>query len=224
MKVKPQEPKAWSYTALTGFETCARRHYILRVAKLVTEPEGEALKWGNEVHKAIENRIMQGTILPKNMQNFTGIVDKLLNTDAQVIAEQQLAVNKDLEPVEWFAKDVWCRGVIDAAVFKDGTAVLIDWKTGKMKPEMEQLKLFAALAFAHYPEIHKVKTVFAWLKDNKVTAEVFTRSQEADIWNEFSARVARFDNAFTSGKWPAKPSGLCKRWCPVGKQHCEFCG
>ena len=55
-------------------------------------------------------------------------------------------------------EDVWVRGVIDIGVIGSDTAYLLDWKTGKHRPDSDQLKLFAALAFAIYPWISNVVT------------------------------------------------------------------
>ena len=98
------------------------------------------------------------------------------------------------------------------------------WKTGKRKPNSDQLMLFAALAFAYYPWIEKVVCGFIWLKDSSFDKEIYTREQIQEIWSEFLPRVDRLEIAFNEDKWQAKPSGLCRNWCPVGKKLCEFCG
>jgi hypothetical protein len=122
------------------------------------------------------------------------------------------------------AKNVWCRGIIDIGVVGSKKAYLLDWKTGKHKPNSDQLMLFAALAFAYYPWIEKVVCGFIWLKDSKFDKEIYTREQIQEIWSEFLPRVDRLEIAFNEDKWQAKPSGLCRNWCPVGKKLCEFCG
>jgi hypothetical protein len=221
-------PKPWSYTALTSFETCPRRHYLTRATKTVKEPEGEALVWGRRVHEALEHRLQLHKPLPAELKQYEPIVAKLLDKPAVRFVEEQIALTKEFDRTPWFSKEVWVRGAFDLALqYADNPAydmLIIDWKTGKVKPDSDQLKLFAALAFTVYPQVNTVKTAFVWLKDSKITPEMFTRDQSSEIWAEFSARVARLDNAYTTGKWPAKPSGLCRRWCPVGKRHCEFCG
>ena len=99
-----------------------------------------------------------------------------------------------------------------------------DWKTGKVKPDSSQLKLFAGITFALHPEVEKISTGFLWLAYDRNTIAEFKRSDVPDIWNEFLPRVLRLENAYTKDKWEAKPSGLCRAWCPVGKNLCDFCG
>ena len=75
-----------------------------------------------------------------------------------------------------------------------------------------------------YPWVDKVVTGFIWLKTSEFDKEVFTREQLPEIWSEFMPRLARVAIAYDQDKWTPKPSGLCKKWCPVGRQLCEFCG
>ena len=135
-----------------------------------------------------------------------------------------MALNKNFRPTKWMAKDVWVRGIIDLGVIGSKKALLLDWKTGKHRPDSNQLMLFAAFAFAYYPWLEHVTTGFIWLKDSKFDKQEFTKDQVTDIWNEFIPRVQRIEAAYDKDKWIAKPSGLCKNWCPVGKKLCEFCG
>lgn len=93
--------------------------------------------------------------------------------------------------------------------------------TGKPKPDADQLKLFAAAAFALHPRASTVKTGYAWLAYNKLDTETFHRGDEAGIWQEFLPRIQRMDEAIARNDHPPKPSGLCG-WCPVGSNMCEF--
>jgi len=219
-------PPPWSYSSLTSFETCPRRHYLTRVSKQVTEPQSDAIIWGNEVHKALELRIAQGKPLPKHMERYEHMVQRLLSKSLDdVLTEQQLAVNYSLQPTDWWGKDAWCRGVVDLIIVNGSTAILLDWKTGKnIKPDSDQLKLFAALTMAHKPEVTKTRTGFVWLAQSKLTAERYAREDTPLIWQSFSPRVKRLEQAYEKDQWPAKPSGLCRAWCPVGRSNCEFCG
>ena len=54
--------------------------------------------------------------------------------------------------------------------------------------------------------------------------EVFTQDDKPVIFQEFAARVHRMETSEKKDDWPARPSGLCKSWCPVGKALCDHCG
>ena len=216
--------KPWSYSALNAFETCPRRYQLTRVTKEAREKQTEATLWGNRVHKALEDFAKGEKALPKELKKYERYVKKILSYEGKRVIETRMAINNNFRPTKWKAKDVWCRGIIDIGVVGSDTAYLLDWKTGKRKPDSDQLKLFAVLAFAHYPWIEKVTTGFIWLKDSKFDKEVFTRDQVMEIWEEFLPRLQRLETAFVDDKWQPKPSGLCKNWCPVGSKLCEFCG
>ena len=213
---------AWSYTALTGFETCPRRHYETRVAKRIKEPETEALRWGNSVHKALENRVKTNKPLPVGMTHWEPLVQKITAPKGEVLAEQQIALTDLLHPTGWFDKDVWVRGVIDFSVLQDDKAIALDYKTGKMKPDSSQMQLFAALMMHKYRDIKKIVTGFVWLKEKRITKETFTRDDLSRIWDGFIPRVKRLEHAFEANEWPEKPSGLCRNWCPC--TNCQFNG
>ena len=217
-------PFAWSYSALTNFEQCPRKHNITRIEKTVTEPETEALTWGNRVHKALENRLKGGAPLTGSLRQFEPYAKAVLAQDGEVIAEQRLALSRDRDPVAFFSRTtpVWVRAVVDFVVDNGEDVFVGDWKTGKYKPDNDQLRLFAAVIFHHYPKAKRVKTGFFWLKgDGKPTTEIFLREDVAHIWQDFLPRAERMEKMIADKDFPARPSGLCRSWCPVGPNNCE---
>jgi hypothetical protein len=110
------KPIAWSYTALTAFETCPKQFYHTRVAKDVPNPPGEAALWGQRVHKGLEDRVKDKTPLPPSLSGYEALAAKFDNAPGTVIVEQQICIDKNMQPTEWFSKTAWCRGVIDVGV------------------------------------------------------------------------------------------------------------
>jgi hypothetical protein len=206
---------AWSYTALTGYETCPKQHYHLKVAKDVREEPSKAMKEGNRVHKALEERVRDKKKLPGNLSQHENLCKRFDSTSGEVSVELKLGVNQNLEPTTFFGSDVWLRGVLDVIVTKGKLAKVFDYKTGKRKPNSEQLKLFAAITFASYPKIERVDTAFLWLNTHEIDKASFTKDDEDIIWREFEPRVEKMTDAYESGDFPARPSGLCRGWCPV---------
>lgn len=225
MKVLP-----WSHSAMNDFETCAKAYFHKRIAKDVVETQGDAAAWGDEAHKFIEYELKRQngtTLAPEQLDaiakgklmyfnTYMPWIDTLFAMEPdQLLPEQQLAINKELQPCDWMDKRVWCRGIIDVLLIKGDRARAIDWKTGKRKPNSRQLKLFALLIFIHYPQVMKVKTDFIWLATNEIDSEHFTRNQEAELWQEFLPSLAAYNKAFKEETFPPKKSGLCAGWCPV---------
>ena len=221
---KPPTVVPWSYSSLTSFETCPRRHYLTRITKQVVEPQTDALTFGNKVHKELELATKGEKPLSAGFQNYKPLVDKLRAAPGRKLIEYKFGLTRSFKPTGFFDKDVWVRGAIDYAAVTEQKATVLDHKTGKPKVDMDQLRLFAGAALKLFPQVEQVKTGYIWLGYNKVDSESFKRGDEAEIWEDFSSRVIRMERALDKNDWPPKPSGLCRQWCHVGSKLCEFCG
>lgn len=166
----------WSYSSLTSYETCPKRYFHIKVAKDVVDVPGEAARWGSTVHKHLEDRVRDGTPLPASISSYEPLVAKIANSPNEKLIECEMAVTRDLKPTEWTAPDAWCRGIVDVGLLTGKRALLLDWKTGKRKPESTQLQLFAGLAFSHHPHLEHVSTGFVWLQANKIDKANFAKS------------------------------------------------
>jgi hypothetical protein len=218
---------AWSYSALTSFETCPFRHFKTRIEKSVADPPGEAAQWGTRVHKVLEDRLKAGPDSPITgvmacYEPYAAKVEQLRAPTGVLHAEQRIALTEDLTMTGYFSKDVWLRVVVDVTVNNRSMVVALDWKTGKRKTDTGQLELTAAAMASVYPHAEKFKTGYVWLKDKVFDAEDFTPDDAPRIWSKFVPRVQRLEKAVQSGDFPKKPSGLCRKWCPV--KECEFHG
>lgn len=216
--------KSWSHSALNQFENCPRQYYLLRVSKQAKDVKGEAAIWGDTVHKHLEARAKDGTALPPYLTHLDPIVARILAAPGKKLVEHKITITHDYRPTSWFAKDAWCRSIIDIGVVDGTEATLLDYKTGKRKPDSDQMALFAGMAFCEYPNVEVINTGFIWIKDRKVDRDRFTRKDAPSIWQEFLPRLKRLEHAFATDTWPAQPSGLCKKYCPVGKALCQHCG
>lgn len=224
MAAKTGKALPWSYSSLTAYETCPRRFYLTRISKQVSEPQTEATLHGNEVHKALEKYVGGLAGLPQKYEGYKPMADKLRMTPGKKLLEYRFGITKGLQPTEFFARDVWCRGVLDVCIVKDSEAIVLDYKTGKRKPDMDQLRLFAGAALSLWKHVGIVKTGYLWLQSNTLDTEVFQRDDVVPIFQDFAARVHRMESSEKRDDWPARPSGLCKAWCPVGRELCDHCG
>lgn len=221
------KPLAWSFSALNSYETCPWRYYLTKVTKEVKEPMTEVLREGQKAHKALELHVNGTKWLPDEYQAWVPLAEKFKAAPGTKLTEYRVALNRDLRPVDYFAKDVWVRCVYDLAVTREKSVSVWDYKTGKRKEGFDQLKLFAASAFSVFPYAEKVHTGYLWLnepKESMVQTETWEPGDAPNIWKEFSIRVERMEESAANGHWPKQPSGLCRKWCPVGKAKCEHCG
>lgn len=218
---KPKE-FSWSYSRLKNFETCAKRYHAIDVAKTYKEEEGEALLWGNTVHKALADRLEKKIPLPKGMQDYEKWAEPMLSSDGKLLVEQKLAINRQFGPEEWFSDRAWYRGIGDVIKIVGPVALIVDWKTGKIIEDGSQLALMAQCVFAHYPEVMRVRSEFIWLKEDASTRADFKRDDMVKVWAGLLPRVETLENAHKAMEFPPKPGGLCKRWCVV--QSCPHYG
>lgn len=135
----------WSYSSLTAYETCPRRYYHTRVAKDIVEPETQALTWGNAVHKALELRAKENKPLPTGMEHWEPLIAKIIGAGGEVFTEKQIALTKSFTPCDWFADDVWVRGVVDIGVVKGPLLVALDYKGFPLDTELPTPAGFAPI-------------------------------------------------------------------------------
>jgi hypothetical protein len=218
----PSKPVAWSFSALSSFQTCARKHYETKVAKNFPDEMGEAGKWGNYVHQMLDARIGRKQPLPEKIAQYEPLAAKFDRMTGEVFSERKITLNKDMEEVSWFAKDAWLRVILDISVLNGKKGFVGDWKTGKRKMDIDQLKLFAAVMFTVHPHLEEVQAGYIWLKDRKIDKEKFYRRDLPELWQHFAPQVQRLVRAHKEQKWPENPSGLCRAYCPV--ITCDFNG
>lgn len=208
------KPFAWSFSALTTYELCPKKYYHLYIAKDVKDEDSSWAADGKIVHDAMRQRVMKGTSLPVNLRHFEKVAARFAAAQGDKYAEMKLAINRQFEPVDYFAADVWCRANIDLAIVQGTTAIVVDWKTGKVKDNPTQMALSAAILARWMPEIGLFKTVFVWLQSGELTPKNYTLSKFTPVWNDLLPRAAKIEAARKTTDFPAIEGKLCG-YCPV---------
>lgn len=216
-----KKPFYWSWSRLQSYETCAKQFYHTDISKDVPKTTSEAQTWGNSVHNALAARIMNAKPLPSGMDQYEPWVTRVMKdwdrTKVTINCELKLAITSDFEPCGYFdkQKQVWLRVVADVLKRADDVALLVDWKTGKRKDDLDQLALSAAIVFAHYPEVQAIRSEFVWLQEDVTTSAKVHRSHLPEIWQRLLPRVHKMEKAIDLSDFAPNPSGLCKRHCHV---------
>lgn len=215
----------YSYSSLTSFETCAHKHYMEKVAKLVKRPEYKQAADGIALHSQAEQFIVdskpfEGIYAPKVMSVVNDMKKNV--EDAVIGTEVKLCVTRDMQPCDWFAKNAHTRGVLDVLQISGDTADIKDWKTGKADPFSMQLRHNSMLVFIHNPQVQVVNTEYVWLKMGYSTKAKVRREFLEETWKNFEKRVIMMEKALAANNWPKKKSGLCKNYCAVNT--CEHNG
>ena len=209
----------WSFSKAKAFETCPKQFYYEKILKEYPVEETEAMRYGTEFHKACEDYIGSGLPLPKRFEFIKPILDALNNKRGVKVCEKKMGLTADLEPCDFFDKRVWFRGIADLIVVDvlAGVAWVIDYKTGKSAKYADngQLELMALIIFKHYPQITKVKAGLLFVIAKNLIKAEYEIDSEPNLREKWLKIYGKMEKAFESNVWNPRPSGLCKRHCPV---------
>lgn len=211
---------AWSFSRLKTFEQCPKKFNHLYILKDVQDKETDAILYGNEVHKAAEEYIRDGKPIPKKFSYMQKVLDRLRQFKGDKHCELKLAVSEDYTPVEFFAPDVWYRGIVDLLIVDGNRAHMVDYKTGKNAryADTTQLDAMAAAVFSHFPEVEVIKSALLFVVSKELIKKTHKRELVKSYWNVFEPKLDRLVTAEETGVWNAVSGPLC-RYCPVTK--CE---
>tara|TARA_R110000796_G_scaffold112651_1_gene224268 strand:+ start:193 stop:879 length:687 start_codon:yes stop_codon:yes gene_type:complete len=214
---------AWSYSSIKTFDQCPRKYFHLKVLKDVKDSGSDATIYGQEVHKAAEDYVKDGTPIPEKFAYVRGVVDTIKRMEGHKYTELKLGVSKTEEgyaPCKFLGKDVWWRGIADVVVIRGDVAYSLDYKTSKNAKyaDTKQLDLVAAGLFVHFPHLKKVKSGLLFVVSNEFIKKDHYVEQKDAYFDTFKNELDRLDTAEVSGVWNAVTGPLCK-FCPVTR--CE---
>ena len=161
-----------SYSSLKMYENCPKRYYHQKVTKEVTDSGSEATRYGSRVHRALEERLLDDNELSQETIQYEALCKSIVRMKEhplfdQLLLEERMTLTDNFTPTDWWSDDAWLRSILDVLVLFENKAIVMDWKTGKRRPDFTQLEMFALQVFAHFPHIQTVITSFVWLKDMK---------------------------------------------------------
>ena len=222
---KPKKPYVHSYSGLKEFENCPRKFQATKILKLYPYEESDAARYGNVGHKILEDYINEKKDIPPTHMQFKPVVDAVLSKAGRHTAEMSFGVTKELRPCGFFDKGVWLRGKADVVTLDDEDlkAWIFDWKFGSNKyPDLDQLTFMSLFVFTHYSHIRQINSGLLFMLHKDMRKKRMVRDDVESAWWKVRERLGRIEAAIASEQFPPKPSGLCKRWCPV--TSCEHNG
>lgn len=216
--------KSFSYSAIKDFEGCPRRFNLVRIEKKYKSQDTAATLYGTEAHEAFEHYVRDQAALHPRFAQFERYLIPLVNMPGVKLCEHAMGITQDLQPCEFFADDVWLRGIADLVCVQEDKrrAHVVDYKTGKSSryADTAQLELMAAMVMLHFPEVDTVKGGLLFVVAGDFVKCAFRREQLPEILSKWVGRVDRITRAAEVGIWNACPSALC-RFCPVSSADCE---
>jgi hypothetical protein len=215
-------PVQHSFSSLQTFEICPKKYFHEKVKKDYKQTRSDVGDYGLEAHKAFEVRLLRGKKLPMDLQHHEKNLAKIAAAPGEGMPEQKLAINTNFEPTGYFDDDVWLRSVVDYAKVNGPRCLIIDHKFGKMKEGFDQVELSTAVFSCYNTDVERYTTAYYWAKAKKLVAKRITVKDIPMIWEGFLPRFERINLAHKNSEFPAKPNGLCKRYCPV--KSCPYNG
>lgn len=213
-----------SYSRLNDWRKCpysAKHKYVLKSVNFQQSP---AMKRGDDVHKALENRVRLNTPLPEDMKQYEPIAVSILRSPGRKFCEMQIALDENLQPCGYRDWDnVYIRAKVDVLSVLGSTAWNGDYKTGKPNDDEDQLCLSSAMVMHTFPDIDRVAASYIWTETKTNTTRIYNRADLDEMWAPFLKDFAAIQESVVTGHWPAKPSNFNCGYCDVNKARlCEF--
>lgn len=208
---------AWSYSKIKSFENCPKQFYHVNVLKQFPFKDTDATIYGKEFHRACEEYIRDDKPLPPQFSFMEETMQRLAAMPGEKHCELQMGLTADLEPCEFFDKNVWFRGIADLLIINGEEARYVDYKTGKSSryADTGQLQLMALAVFKHFPQVKRVKGALLFTIANDIVKQNYNVSDEGVLWRPWVQKYAALEKAYETDVWNPRPSGLCRKHCPV---------
>ena len=98
----------WSFSSLKEYVNCPKQYQEVKVLKRYFKQTTPEMTYGNEVHKALENYVKDGTPLVKNYSHFKPLMDTIIEIEGEKFPEQRMALDKDGNACKY--SEGWVRG------------------------------------------------------------------------------------------------------------------
>jgi len=214
----------WSYSSISTFKQCPRKYYRLKVLKDIKEPEADYLLYGVAVHKAAEDYVRDGVEIPAKYGFIKPQIDLLLKIEGTKHCELKMGLTQELDACDFFADNVWWRGVADLVIINGEDAYLIDYKTGKSAQyaDTKQLELLSLALFRHFPAVKNIKAGLLFVVCKAFVQSEYAEDSQRDSWIDWFGVIHSLESCYENNVWNAKPNFTCNKFCAVS--DCEHNG
>lgn len=203
----------YSNSSIKSYEQCPYKYKLTRIEHR-HEPSGPAAERGKLIHSELEHAITGLGMLPDSLGYWADYVKELTLKNAQ--CEVEFAITRNWIGCDFKDPEYWIRGIYDAVYHEGKKAHVLDWKSGKERDYVDQLKLYATIIMTCNPEIEKVSTEICYTDlQKRMPYETYQRSQLEGLKQWITDRVEKIEN---DDVFAPKPSYGC-RWCHFRKEN-----
>ena len=209
----------WSFSKIKAFQQCPKQFYHEKVIKQYPFKMTEAIRYGDQFHKAAEKYIRDGEELPKRFLYAKDSLDALKRKRGDKLCEYRMGLTEDLEPCGFYEDNVWWRGIADLIILNQdqGLAYVVDYKTGKSSryADKGQLELMAMATFKHFPNVGTVRAGLLFVVCEDLVRSTYEQYEADTLWDKWMDNFQTMETTYKVDVWNPKPSGLCRQWCQV---------
>lgn len=216
----------WSYSSLKKFNICPRQYYHVKVIQDVKDPPHETALYGNEIHKVLEEHILDAKPVPEKHKQFEEFAKRIRDMAGAKFPEYKMGVKKargnTVTDCDFDDEEAWWRGIADLIILRKDKeqAKLFDYKTGNPKyADPTQLDQLAVGVFAHFPEANHIQAGLLFIVKGEVVKREYKREEFDGLLKKMRKDVQLLEKAHDTEVWSPKVGWACKR-CPV--KSCEF--
>lgn len=163
-------PRVWGVSRIRDLHQCPRM-FVAKYEwkKWVQEDESDAMRRGSRFHSTVEESIKYDVIMPdepmfNNVRDYVDMLCGMKRAGITVVPEHKFGVDVSFNRVDFFrAQGLRARVGLDVYVNDNGKALVIDWKTGRYKPEhINDADFYGAATFiTHKPQTLEVQYIYA---------------------------------------------------------------
>lgn len=204
-----------SHSFLATYERCPKQAYHKHILKDIPFEETKAIKWGNEVHKALELAINENKPLPTEMGKYAKYLSALGDG---CTAELSLGITSEGHPCDFWDEACWFRGKLDVLKLNGDAGFILDWKTGRPWEDPSELERHGILAMVHFDYLNRIVGAYAWLKEDRI-GKTYELNPTKTVKQLVHLDTQIKQLADEGKEWPARQNPLCG-WCPI--KDCRY--
>lgn len=222
----------WGVSRLRDFKICplmaVAKYGLSGTAKQWVETESFAMKRGTDKHSTIENSINHDILITDpELHSVTDYVNGLCQMKAagvQVSPEFRFGLDNRQRIVDFFrGQNLRCRIAVDVLVNFNGKALVIDWKTGRFKPEhRDSDALFYGASTAVAIGANSMETQYVYI-DEPASSFSVQIDKPADILEGFYEQFDEADKILETRVMPVFMQGETNG-IKIPGNHCKWCG
>ncbi len=228
--IKEKQKNRWlSKSQVNCWKQCPKKWWFQYIVKCKQKPS-DAMMRGIKIHKDLEKfydmieikdgKIIDTSKVPKELHQFIKFEERRIKSCVNIDGSFNLEFFKPVMQ-EVFVKNetLKLRGYIDAVYksSKDGKLIIIDWKTGKYRPEQFNSYRFELAMYKELYEKVYGDEVGYWGIYFVDADKLFFEPVKSISIKAMYKSIKKTREGIESGEYPCKPGILC-RWCDFHKQ------